>query len=287
VVATLAELVSPLSEDGFAELLRSRSLLAQPAAGLDGRYSDLMRWDEFMEAAFKGELPRDALKVTKRGATVPPVFYRAKDEIRRDPIASIMSAGGHMIAYGIEKTFPHLAALCSNCEDRTGDRVLAGVIASTGEGGALKTHFDHEDIVVLQIEGQKEWVIEDNPVTNPLAGMSPVQAPSNTKVALQTTLAPGDWLFVPAGFRHHCRTIGPKSLHLLVLFVPLSLPYVLRYIADSFMEDPARRAAIRFNNRYDAADIGERIKRELIESMESLSIEDILRRHLAHRSYQI
>jgi ribosomal protein L16 Arg81 hydroxylase len=95
----------------------------------------------------------------------------------------------------------------------------AGAIVTTGRVGALQTHYDFRDLIILQVEGSKRWRIYGPRVVRP-ARTSYVNEPPQTPPLLDTLLQAGDMLFMPAGFWHVCDNGPDRSLHLGLFLKP-------------------------------------------------------------------
>lgn len=277
MISTLAELVAPLSEEDFVHLLRERRPWLAPGAGV-GRYGALVGWDTLMSAIRSPAYPARNIRLTKGGARLPRAFYRDANGVKPQMIERLMASGASLVAYDIEPHAPPLGRLCANIAARVHERVTAGVIASRGSGGALPPHYDDADLVVLQIEGAKRWIVEGGPVVDPVPGMPTVEDASGAGILLDVVLEAGDFLFLPAGYRHRCETSGEGSLHAGVFFWPLTAPRALDLLLQRMMQDPALRAPIRFDEAAAAAAEAS-LKTALADLVRDLSLRGLLADH--------
>jgi hypothetical protein len=277
VISNLAELVAPLGVDAFHALLRERSPVRVRGAGID-RHASLLDWSGMMETALSGTYPASKLVLTKRGNYVPGALFRTEGKPRRDVIERLMAAGASMVAYGIERHMAALGDLCASISAETGEHVIAGAVATTGAGGALGLHYDDSDILVVQVDGRKRWLIESNPAINPVAGLAVIGADGNAECLLDVTLDPGDLLLVPAGFRHRCDTQDERSLHLAFSFHPLTKVRALDLLMRRLREDPAHRTPLRFD-KANREEVEASLRQELIEQIDSLSLIELIAQH--------
>lgn len=277
MLTNLADLAAPLSEADFIALLRARTPLVQCGAGRD-RYRTLIDWDGFLALVTSGTFPSDKLTVTRAGARVPLMFFSEGDVIRAPAIERMVAAGGSLIAYGVEPFVPALAMLCESVAERIGERVSAGLIASTGTGGALKLHHDQEDIAVLQIEGSKRWIVQPDPAPFPILGTPKMPDPPEVEPLIDVILEPGDFLFLPAGYRHRCENQGAPSLHAGILFHPFSAPRAFELLSRAVAEEPVNRKPIRFDPA-DAQATEAALKALLIEQIRTVSLAELIERH--------
>ena len=274
MIATLADIVAPLSVEAFREILRHREL--HLFRGDDARrHAALLDWETLSEVVLSGAFPVRKLRVTRDGWVLPNLLYRDGDTPRRHVIEPLLQAGGSVIAYGLEPYVPTLTDLCAAVSSVTGDKVTAGAIATTGRAGALDLHYDDQDLLILQVEGSKRWMIQAEPFPDPIEGMAPVPGHADTPLLIDAVIEAGDWLFLPAGYRHRCETTSERSLHVGIFLHPLTAPRALDLLRLQLIGDPAARKPIRFDP--DEAVAAERdLKQRLIDQITTLSLDDLM-----------
>ena len=92
-------------------------------------------------------------------------------------------------------------------------------------GQGLGSHLDDHDVLVLQLEGEKEWQISA-PESASISTLSPPAAESEG--GQTAVLRAGDWLYLPRGVRHEAHNSGPEpSAHLTIGFHPLTWGAIL------------------------------------------------------------
>jgi len=270
-IASLAGLVAPLSTDAFRALLEAhRPHLAQ--TGDPARHAGLIDWDTAMAGLSDGTFEPGDIRLYRNRRKVPSLFVKVPPPARAELVRQMQGEDAGFIVNRVERRVPAIASLCAALAGETGDNVTAGLVATCGAGSALDLHFDPYDLVVLQLDGAKRWEVFADPVDHPFEGMNVFPSAPPTEKVLTADLGPGDWLFVPAGYHHRCDTIGARSLHLSLMFYPLSLPRIADLLKRELLVDPADRASLR---RAGEAEI----KRALIGRIEAMSLDDLLRRH--------
>jgi hypothetical protein len=275
LISTLADLVAPLSGEEFVGLLRARTPQVLRGAGV-GRYDTLIGWDELFRLVTTGTYPAAKLRLTRHGRTLPPFLYRDGDTPRADVIEQTMASGGSVVAYGVDPYVPNLARLCANIAAQMGERIEGALVATTGPGGAIDQHYDKGDVVALQIEGSKRWLLASDPVVHPVAGMRVTPGPADAESALDVILEAGDLLFIPAGYRHRCENQAGRSLHASIFFWPLTPPRVLDLLFRQMVEQESDRKPLRFGAD---AEVEAELKRLLVERVQALSLEELRERH--------
>ncbi|MEO7680766.1 MAG: cupin domain-containing protein [Sphingomonas sp.] len=156
MISTLADLVSPLTEDGFVTQLRARRPPVQRAAGI-ARYATLIDWDGLLRAVTDRTIPADRLRLTQGGKLLPNALYCHGDTVKPQVVEQVMTKAGSIMAYGVEPYLATFTTLCARLGEQFGEHVSAGVIATIGAGGALDLHYDDADLAILQIDGRKPW----------------------------------------------------------------------------------------------------------------------------------
>lgn len=240
----------------------------------------LLDWDGLLQVVLAGDYRPKLLRLTRCGDAVPRRFYRDKQGAKAGAIAQVMEAGGSLVFYGIHPYVPAMARLRAAIARETGEHVIGSAIASTGKSGALHRHYDDADLLVMQVEGSKRWLIEDRPVANPVAGMPLVPRDPDAGILLDETLDPGDLLFLPAGYRHYCDVADPRSLHIAFLFYPLAIPRAFDLLRRAAMASQADRSPLRFDPA-EAVEAEQRLKAQLIARIDRLSLDELLAVHQA------
>ena len=96
---------------------------------------------------------------------------------------------------------------------------------------AVPAHSDDQDVLILQLAGEKEWTVYGSPIELPYSheqlgkGMA-VDRASLGEPLLQTVLKPGGVLYLPRGFVHEARANeAGSSLHITLTVQTSDLPH--------------------------------------------------------------
>lgn len=276
LISSLSDLVAPLSPAQFGEMLAARVPTVFRAEN-GARFASLLDWEGLMQLVCAGDYARKSLRLTRQGAPVPRGLYMQDGKPKAEVIRKVMETGGSLVFYGIDPYVAAMARLSEALSSATGEPVVGSAIASTGTGGALPVHYDETDLIVLQVEGAKRWRIEDDPVPHPVPGLPTVPGREGARVVVDTVLEAGDLLFVPGGYRHRCETGSDRSLHLGFFFYPLTPARVVQLLAQEMIESEDDRIPIRGEGAL--ADAEARLKRRLVERIDRLSLDEMLRMH--------
>lgn len=273
--ATIADLVAPMAADEFLALVRERRPYHQPGGGAD-KFAALFGWDRFIANLRAGLPTSDSVRLTRKGGQkVEDFLYKTGSRVKAEVVEQMLAAGASFVCNRIDRYVPEVKALCAAAAEQSGDFVSCGAIATTGAGGAFDLHYDELDLLIMQIDGAKNWRVYENPALNPVMGIVQEPADPASQPLIDVVLEPGDWLFVPAGYRHICDTKAERSLHLSMGYYPLTAPRALDLIVRDMLEQPSERAPIRDHGA--AAEAA--LKAHLIARIEASSLADLSRRH--------
>jgi ribosomal protein L16 Arg81 hydroxylase len=274
MISNLQDLVAPLTEAEYLDALLAGKMLLRRSSG-ENRFATMLDWDTFRKVIESDIVPRDKLLVTRQGQKVPEKFYRDQGKLNAARLASLVSQGISLSVKKVDSYVPTLRALCDNIETRVGERVNAAAVMTTGEGGALRVHYDFYDIIVVQIEGSKRWRIYDPPVVNPIKEI-PMPAKPPDDIMFDEVLQPGDFLSLPSGYWHHCDNGPGRSLHILIMFKPLTGSAGLKALLSQLLTEPIFRVRIgrlagEERTAHEAA-----LKTYLIEKVGQISLSELL-----------
>lgn len=134
-----------------------------------------------------------------------------------DPVAvnQLFADGATVILSNLQERLPKLANFCRELEKVFSARVQTNIYMTPAHSQGFKAHYDGHDVLVLQVEGTKEWRIYDTPVHLPLAeqAFNPHDVPIG-ELTDSFVLEPGDMVYVPRGLTHDAVSTDQTSLHI-------------------------------------------------------------------------
>jgi len=274
MISTFQELIAPLGEREFLDLLRNRTLAFRPGSGKN-RFEGLLNWDTLRDLIERTVVPPDKFKVTWKTNDVPSFFYLKNDKVSAANISTLIAQGASLITLALQSYVPALKALCEDIATRIGEETDADAIVTTGSGGALKLHYDPWDLIILQMEGSKRWRIYGPPVINPVEGMPKQTAPDNAPL-FDENLQPGDFLFMPAGFWHHCNNGPDLSLHVVIIMrPPTGWHAVMALMPQLLGEELFRVPLTRLGDATERAAYEAALKARLIKKIGKMSVSEL------------
>jgi ribosomal protein L16 Arg81 hydroxylase len=285
MISDLKSLVHPLGETEFLTLLRERRLTYLPGHRPRG-FETLLNWDTLNHLLDSATLPLNSLRVMRESISLPTNFYLKHGRVDPAALSKVLDQGISLAFNQLDEHVPALRALCKNLERKTSERVNAAAIMTSGRGGALKHHYDPEDLVILQIVGTKRWQVFDSPVVNPVKDLvkSP---PEHLTPVFDQVLRRGDFLFLPAGYWHHCENGPHRSLHVGILFVPPNGRNLMKALVSELSSDETfRRPLTRHSSSETVAEQETALKARLVDAIQALSLDRFLRERAALHSIE-
>jgi hypothetical protein len=125
-----------------------------------------------------------------------------------------VSQGASIVLEGLDILDSGIHALCAEIDSQLPCALInCEAFFSQKNNEAYYGHRDSDDVLVMQIEGQKRWRVHQ-PQQRRYRGNSPLTEQQMGPLMAEFVMNPGDVLFVRAGVPHRCITEGPYSLHL-------------------------------------------------------------------------
>ncbi|MEM9317694.1 MAG: cupin domain-containing protein [Pseudomonadota bacterium] len=230
---SLDRVLAPLTRQAFLETYFERRHLVVYGHAPD-RFADLLSFDEVDRVISTMGLASPEITVTKphegddrseddsdndaghsdRDSGPAPSTLAAG---RIDPVrvARDFAAGGTVILRALHERLPALARFTRSLEATLSARVQTNIYLTPAHQQGFRAHFDTHDVLILQIEGTKEWRIYDSPVSLPLPDQG--YTPGSVQIGAETdrfVLSPGDVAYIPRGLAHDAVATGTRSLHI-------------------------------------------------------------------------
>lgn len=126
-------------------------------------------------------------------------------------------AGATIVVQGLHLNRAETAAFCRALEGALDHPVQANAYYTPRGSQGLAVHHDTHDVFVLQVAGEKRWLVYEPVLDLPLKEQryKPELGRPGAPV-IDTVLGPGDTLYLPRGWLHEARTSEVDSLHLTV-----------------------------------------------------------------------
>ncbi|HEU4943265.1 MAG TPA: cupin domain-containing protein, partial [Gaiellaceae bacterium] len=125
--------------------------------------------------------------------------------------------GATIVLQGLHLHRPELGAFCRSLERALGHPAQVNAYYTPRAAQGLPVHHDTHDVFVLQVAGEKRWLVYDPAFELPLKNQkysSELGEPGQPVRDL--VLRSGDMLYLPRGWLHEALTSEEDSLHLTV-----------------------------------------------------------------------
>jgi bifunctional lysine-specific demethylase and histidyl-hydroxylase MINA len=220
---SLAALLGPTGLEEFFRKYWERKPL-RVARGNPDFYAGLPTRSDFKFLLSSLTNPSDGwVNLVKERARPPnDSMFTQEGSLNLPEIFTAHESGYTLLLSQVQKRHRGTALLCRNLEAALSQsnvplrrHIGANAYLSPPDAQGFSIHYDPHDVLVLQLDGHKNWRIYKRLVAFPIVPPSEAtlrQDPGPVK--LELLLAPGDLLYIPRGFLHEARTKSESSLHL-------------------------------------------------------------------------
>ena len=125
--------------------------------------------------------------------------------------------GATIVLQGLHLTLPSVGAFCRSLEASLDHPAQANAYYTPQSAQGLPVHHDTHDVFVLQVAGEKRWLVYEPALELPLKNQRYSADLGGPGEAVEDrVLRPGDTLYLPRGWLHEAVTSATDSLHLTV-----------------------------------------------------------------------
>ncbi|HTN82535.1 MAG TPA: cupin domain-containing protein [Sorangium sp.] len=202
-------------------------------------------------------------------------------------IRELCRAGASLMLRSVDDGDPQIKRFAAALGHELGENLRVDLFYTPPESPGVHQHYDREDVLVLQVEGEKEWHLSAPTVRAPL------DMPDYAELARAPVypdhvfrLSKGDFLHVPRGVWHAAQTSGGPSLHLTVRVACRTGIDFLRWaLAELAREEPSLRENLPLTLQagapygYEPAALGEAVARIRGAALAFLERPDLVARY--------
>ncbi len=238
MLATLADLLAPVSFSEFLEVFRARKRMHITASD-PSRAETLFSWRE-IDALLSEHMLDQNVKIMRDGVRVPRDMYTSDGGSKFNVRAfhDLLPQGVSIVVNYVQRWVAQISQLSAAIERQMGIRTHVNAYLSFSRGGAFKPHWDVMDVLVLQVHGSKQWRVWSAEVPDPIEDV-----PFNASVApdQEVELMPGDVLFIPRGEPHSAAVSAERSVHLTISLLSYNGIDFLDHLRKEAVRDPVLR----------------------------------------------
>jgi hypothetical protein len=235
-------------------LSRAAELPPEPATG----FADLFGLDAVDELVSRRGLRTPFLRLAKDGTVVDPgrftgpggVGAEIADQVADDRVLELFLDGSTLVLQGLHRTWPALIGFAQQLGTDLGHPVQVNAYVTPRQNQGFSAHYDVHDVFVLQVAGEKRWLVHEPVLPDPLrhqpwAGRARAVADAARGTpALDAVLAPGDALYLPRGWLHAAQALGDVSAHVTVGVHPVTRYALVEALAALAADEPALRRSL-------------------------------------------
>ncbi|MEP7221699.1 MAG: cupin domain-containing protein [Novosphingobium sp.] len=182
------------------------------------RFADLLSWDAINTLMSLNLFDDKRIRVVKDGRPIPLSFYRRESDTRpvdAAKLTDLLNQGASLAINSVNLLSSNVRRITNQLERWLDQKVNVNAYISFGTGGAFTAHYDSHDVLVLQVYGEKDWTLFDDPAPYPMDGSAkPRHADKGRSPLMEVTIRPGEMLFVPRGYVHKAAVKNSTSVHL-------------------------------------------------------------------------
>ena len=125
--------------------------------------------------------------------------------------------GATIVLQGLHLRRPELGAFCRSLERTLGHPAQVNAYYTPRAAQGLPVHHDTHDVFVLQVSGEKRWLVYEPALELPLRNQKyKAEMGGPAEPVHDLVLRPGDMLYLPRGWLHEALTSDSDSVHLTV-----------------------------------------------------------------------
>ena len=181
----------------------------------------------FLRMAKRGSV-LDVTRFTRSGGAGAEIADQAAD----DKVLAEFADGATLVLQGLHRIWPPLVDFGAQLAADLGHPVQINAYVTPPSNRGFDAHYDVHDVFVLQVSGEKRWLVHPPVHPDPLRDQpwtdrrDAVATRATEEPVIDTVLRPGDALYLPRGWLHSAEALGDTSIHLTV-GVPATTRYAL------------------------------------------------------------
>ena len=274
---------------------------AQPlltrAADLPSSFDDLFSEAAVDELVSRRGLRTPFLRMAKGGSTLPERRFTRSggtgagiaDQASDDDVLREFADGATLVLQGLHRVWEPVVDFAQRLAAELGHPTQVNAYVTPPQNTGFSDHYDVHDVFVLQICGEKRWRIRppvhqrplrDHPWTDHRAA---VEQAAQGEPLLETTLRPGDCLYLPRGYLHSATALGGVSTHLTIGVHTWNRHHLAQEVVGAALSRAAEDADVRASlplgvdlsdPRALAADV-ELVRAALLRALEDVDAADL------------
>lgn len=270
----LAEILAPGRSDEFLQSILGKEFRYFP--GPTGKFTPLLPWDALNLILRQHRLTSPRLRLFVEGKQVPESDYQRQIQSRRRRNSVIprindreflhkLREGATLIIDAVEELYEPLTRLAEELERTFRERIQVNVYAGWYTSPGFDLHWDDHDVLILQLQGRKQWSVYGPTRPYPLARDAESNSVKPETPIWDGTLTDGDLLYIPRGWWHAAKPLAEPTLHLTIGIHNRTGIDLMAWMTDQLRANESfRRDLSRFGSTEDRAGQLAELRRELL-----------------------
>lgn len=161
------------------------------------------------------------------------------DQVDSAGVLAQFATGSTIVLQGLHRLWPPVIDFVRGMVDDLGHPVQANAYVTPRGSRGFDPHYDVHDVFVLQVSGQKRWIVHEPVHPDPLPSQpwtdhrDAVERRAAGEPVIDAVLSAGDTLYLPRGWLHSAEALDTTSIHLTIGVSTVTGLDVVREIVDS------------------------------------------------------
>ena len=145
------------------------------------------------------------------------------DQVDEAAVARLFADGTTIVLQALHRIWPPVIEFATDLRAELGHPVQVNAYVTPSSSRGFSAHYDLHDVFVLQVAGEKRWIVHEPAFEAPLRTQPWTErradverTVSEQEPLLDVVLRPGDALYLPRGFVHAAEALGETCAHLTV-----------------------------------------------------------------------
>ncbi|WP_199256163.1 cupin domain-containing protein [Mycolicibacterium mengxianglii] len=231
----------------FATQYWGRQPLLSPSGSLPRDFSDLLSGPMVDELIAERGVRAPFIRMASHGDLLArdcylgPAGFGAEmpDQVDSAKVLAQFAAGATIVLQGLHRLWPPLIDFVREMVADIGHPAQANAYITPPTSRGFDPHYDVHDVFVLQVQGEKRWLVHEPVHQDPLTTQpwtdhrAAITERVREDAAIDRVLAPGDSLYLPRGWIHSAEALDNTSIHLTIGVAPLTVLDVVHAVVDT------------------------------------------------------
>lgn len=216
-ISSFKDILNPITVDQFLEEFWEKKLLILERNNPD-YYKSLFSIQKVDEVLDLSRPKGGSIRVVKNQDPLLPTKYENLDgSLNLNQLYAAYADGYTIVINELNRFWNPVKEFCLNMSHTLSHHSRANMYLTPKNEKALLPHYDTHDVYVLQVYGEKNWILYDAPMETPLLNsQQPIFKREQLRNPREITLRAGDMMYMPRGLPHEAYTTDQSSLHITV-----------------------------------------------------------------------